>query len=247
MSERKIRIVRNGPYIVTGGIPLQERIISRRMGTETEVDFTEGRSLPQAETYALCRCGKSHNAPFCDGTHISIQFDGTENASRKPYLERASVIHGKTIDVRDDGRCALARFCHSDRGKVGKLIRHPADAEDDAAALRCVQECPAGRLTAYDKDGNELEPELQPAITLVKDPENKVCGPIYVQGRIPIESADGSDYELRNRVTLCRCGSSSIKPFCDARHVAAKFTEIEPDPFQGANADGEARDRAPAE
>jgi CDGSH-type Zn-finger protein len=33
-------------------------------------------------------------------------------------------------------------------------------------------------------------------------------------------SADGKAYEVRNRVTLCRCGSSNNKPFCDGSHAA---------------------------
>lgn len=227
MAEQKIRIIKDGPYRVTGAVPLRERIITK--SGQTEVVFQEGRILPQNEAYSLCRCGKSRKAPFCDGTHRAINFDGTETASRKPFAERASRICGPTMDVLDDGRCAFARFCHSDRGKIGRLIRSPEGPEDDAAALKCVQECPAGRLVAYDKDGHELEPELEPEIALVKDPENAVCGPIYVQGRIPLEAADGTLYEVRNRYTLCRCGTSGIKPFCDARHVAAKFTEIEAD------------------
>jgi CDGSH-type Zn-finger protein len=39
-----------------------------------------------------------------------------------------------------------------------------------------------------------------------------------VRGGITIESADGVPYEVRNRVTLCRCGRSDNKPFCDASH-----------------------------
>ncbi|NLC84577.1 MAG: iron-binding protein [Ruminococcaceae bacterium] len=227
MAERKIRILKNGPYIVSGSVPINEKIITPQ--GKSEVVFTEGRVLPQASTYSLCRCGKSRNAPFCDGTHTAINFDGTETASRKPYLERSHCINGENINVRDDDRCAFARFCHSDRGQVGRLIRNPQGREDDAAALRCVQECPAGRLTAYDKEGNELEPELDQTISILQDPSEDVCGPIYVQGRIPIESADGEVYEVRNRVTLCRCGASDNKPFCDARHVQARFTAIEPD------------------
>ncbi|HET8688843.1 MAG TPA: CDGSH iron-sulfur domain-containing protein [Methanosarcina sp.] len=40
-----------------------------------------------------------------------------------------------------------------------------------------------------------------------------------MRGGIPIESADGKQYEIRNRVTLCRCGKSRNKPFCDGSHV----------------------------
>ncbi|MHB8164175.1 MAG: CDGSH iron-sulfur domain-containing protein [Methanoregula sp.] len=31
--------------------------------------------------------------------------------------------------------------------------------------------------------------------------------------------ADGKPYTVRNRVTLCRCGKSGNKPFCDGSHV----------------------------
>jgi CDGSH-type Zn-finger protein len=39
-----------------------------------------------------------------------------------------------------------------------------------------------------------------------------------VRGEIPIQSADGKIYRIRNRVTLCRCGKSLNKPFCDSSH-----------------------------
>jgi len=40
-----------------------------------------------------------------------------------------------------------------------------------------------------------------------------------------VESADGFGYEVRNRVTLCRCGRSGNKPFCDGSHVECHFDE----------------------
>ena len=39
-------------------------------------------------------------------------------------------------------------------------------------------------------------------------------------GGIPIHGADGQAYEVRNRVTLCRCGRSANKPYCDGAHAA---------------------------
>ena len=50
-------------------------------------------------------------------------------------------------------------------------------------------------------------------------------GPIYVRGGIPIASLDGTPYEVRNRVALCRCGASQNKPFCDGSHVDAAFRD----------------------
>ena len=224
MRSYRIKILKNGPYLVTGSVPLREQIIVPH--GQTEYHFEEGRALPQAETYSLCRCGKSRNAPFCDGTHMKIGFTGDEKASRAPFMERATRLKGLTLDILDDGRCAFARFCHSDRGRLGHLIKVSDDPDNRAAALKAITECPAGRLVAVDKDGTVIEPELEPCVSILKDQEKSVCGPIYVQGGIPIESADGEVYEVRNRITLCRCGQSDIMPFCDARHVASKFTEI---------------------
>jgi CDGSH-type Zn-finger protein len=223
-SHYRIKIMRNGPYLVSGHVPLSEKLIVP--SGKHEYVYQDGRVLPQAENYSLCRCGKTKNAPFCDGSHIRTNFDGTETASKAPFMERASKMKGITLDLLDDGRCALARFCHSDKGLLSHLIRTSDDPENRAAALKAITECPAGRLVALEKDGQVIEPELDPGIDILKDPEQGVCGPIFVKGYIPIESADGEVYEVRNRITLCRCGVSRTKPFCDAKHVAARFNEI---------------------
>ena len=60
--------------------------------------------------------------------------------------------------------------------------------------------------------GKNIEPKLKASIDLLEN------GPICVKGGVPIESADGQTYEVRNRCTLCRCGKSENKPFCDASH-----------------------------
>ncbi|MEO5901562.1 MAG: CDGSH iron-sulfur domain-containing protein [Ilumatobacteraceae bacterium] len=52
-----------------------------------------------------------------------------------------------------------------------------------------------------------------------------MAGPIWVRGGIPISSSDGRAYEVRNRVTLCRCGASTNKPFCDASHAPIGFID----------------------
>jgi len=220
----KIKVMKNGPYLVSGHVPLTEKLIVPS-GKQEHV-YKEGRLLPQAENYALCRCGKSRKAPFCDNSHVRTGFDGTETASKAPFLERATKMKGATLDLLDDNRCAFARFCHSDKGSLSHLLKTSDVPENRTAALKCINECPAGRLVAFEKDGTMIEPELVPGIDILKDSEKDICGPIYVKGYIPIESADGEIYEVRNRITLCRCGVSNIKPFCDARHVKARFTEI---------------------
>ena len=64
-KDPQIRIVKDGPYIVTGNVPLYEKIITPQ-GDKSYV-YEDGQELPQSETYTLCRCGQSKNPPFCDG------------------------------------------------------------------------------------------------------------------------------------------------------------------------------------
>ncbi|NTU88518.1 MAG: iron-binding protein [Actinobacteria bacterium] len=225
MSEPKIKIVKNGPYLVSGNVPISEKKITSK---GKEYTLEDGRELPQSETYALCRCGHSKNPPFCDGSHVQAGFDGTETASWVDYLDRIEkTVVGPDLDLLDDGRCAFARFCHRNEGKAWDLIKSSDDPHLREEAIAAAYECPAGRLTARDKMGNLLDEAYEPSIEILQDPEKGVSGPISVKGKIPLESADGFTYELRNRMTLCRCGYSENKPFCDACHVGAEFRDSE--------------------
>ncbi len=218
----KIKVLKDGPYIVTGNVTLSEKIIvPKGKGYE----FKNGRNLPQADEYALCRCGKSKNAPFCDGSHEKTAFIGTETASDVKYEERAEVLEGPEIDLLDDNRCAFARFCHRNKGDVWELTENSDEEECKREAIKAASDCPAGRLVARDKTGKIIEPEYEPSIDIIQDPQKGVSGGIFVKGNIPIESSDGHIYEIRNRVVLCRCGKSMNKPFCDASHVTIKFLD----------------------
>lgn len=44
-------------------------------------------------------------------------------------------------------------------------------------------------------------------------------------GRIPVVGIEGEAYEPRDRVTLCRCGDSGNKPFCDGSHGEVGFRD----------------------
>ncbi len=64
----KVTVTRNGPYIVTGGVPL----IVAEICNDNEGYCRTWKIVnryPVKEEYALCRCGYSENRPFCDGTH----------------------------------------------------------------------------------------------------------------------------------------------------------------------------------
>jgi CDGSH-type Zn-finger protein len=68
-KEQRIKILTNGPYIVSGQVPLAEQIIKVNNEEETE-GWAEGKKYPLQETYSLCRCGRSSNKPFCDTAHM---------------------------------------------------------------------------------------------------------------------------------------------------------------------------------
>jgi len=219
-SHKKITISKNGPYLVSGSVPLAVQIIrTNEKGESTE--WVEGKSFNVTAQYALCRCGHSKNKPFCDGMHAKIGFDGTETASRSPVLGQAEVIDGPSMQLADaEGLCAFARFCDPN-GKVWNQVTSTDDAEVRKQFVHQVGMCPSGRLIAIDKrTGKSIEPHFAQSIGVVEDPSLEGSGPLWVRGGVPLISAAGSDYEVRNRMTLCRCGRSKNKPFCNGSHAA---------------------------
>ena len=218
MSGKQIRITAGGPYVVSGGVPLDEQVMVDR---DDHREYEAGSTFEVGEEYALCRCGHSKNPPFCDGAHNDVSFCGSETASRAPYDRRARIYRGETLDLFDDGRCAFARFCHRRHGSAWSLTEESDIPLLREEAIRAASDCPTGRLVQHDKtDGyREIEPDFKPSISILQDPGRGVSGPLYVKGRIPLIGTDGVPYETRNRYALCRCGVSKEMPFCDAMHV----------------------------
>ncbi len=215
----KIEITKNGPYLVSGNVPLAEQhIVTNSEGDSLE--WKEGHKYPALAQYALCRCGHSANKPFCDGTHAKVGFDGTETASREPYLKQAETIDGPTMYVTDaESLCAFARFCDP-KGRIWNLVKETDNPEARRIVEHEAGHCPSGRLIAWDrKTGKSIEPKYHPSIGLITDTEKQVKGPIWVRGGIPVISADGKPYEVRNQLTLCRCGKSDNLPFCNGAHA----------------------------
>jgi CDGSH-type Zn-finger protein len=219
----KIKVLKDGPYLVTGGVPLAEELVKTGQDGEPE-GWEKGRVYPAAEHYALCRCGATKTPPFCDGSHLRIGFDGTETAGSDDYLSDAEKTEGPEIDLTWSATyCAVARFCHRG-GDTWTLAEQSDIPENRKLAVQESCDCPSGALVAWDKKtGRAIEPELEPSIGLIENREVGQSGPIWVKGGIPIESSGGTTYEIRNRVTLCRCGASQKKPFCDGSHISCAY------------------------
>ena len=215
----QIDVGENGPYTVRGGVPLRRR---RPVVTDQgePVGWEDGDLIETEDTYWLCRCGGSENKPFCDGSHRRIGFDGTETAPTDTLADRATDYPAGPVTVHDDRKlCEHAGFCGSKLTNVWKLTQQAGDDEAARATMTAmIERCPSGAL-AYSVDGVLTEPDLPVEIGIVDD------GPLYVTGGVTVNRADGLPAETRNRVTLCRCGQSAIKPFCDGSHSKAGFAD----------------------
>jgi CDGSH-type Zn-finger protein len=214
----RIKITKNGPYIVSGQVPLERQIIiADSEGTATE--WQPSKKYEPHDKYALCRCGHSKNKPFCDGTHIEVKFVGTETADEEIHFNQPKEITGPALRLTDiEALCASARFCHR-AGGIWKLVPESSNPQKKQIAIEEASDCPSGRLVVVDKEtGKIIEPKFRKSLVLIEDPAMNVSGPIWVRGGILVESANSKAYRVRNRVTLCRCGKSKNKPFCDSSH-----------------------------
>ncbi|NDV66490.1 CDGSH iron-sulfur domain-containing protein [Bacteroides sp. 224] len=219
-EEFYIKVSAQGPYLVYGNPPIvQETFVPNKEGLPWE--YCQGLKFDYTtKVAALCRCGASKKHPFCDGSHKEADWNPEETSDKRPILEDSKEYKGPNLVLSDNRKfCALARFCDS-HGTAWKLAKKAQTEEEKELARHSAGYCPAGRLLLYDREKQEVyEPEFKPSIGVLEDPTLKVSGPLWVKGGIRIESADGESYEIRNRVTLCRCGKSRNKPFCDGAHV----------------------------
>ena len=220
-----VHIVKDGPYVVSGHLPMIEQAIGINAARDS-VKWVTGTTIPSPETYALCRCGKSKSKPFCDGSHAKVGFVGTETARRDPHQEQAKIMRGPTMTLSDaEALCAFARFCDT-HGQVWNLVNATNDPAASKHFLKQSADCPSGRLVAWDNASHQpVEPTYEPSIGLIEDPAKGCSGPIWLRGGVQVVGADGFKYEVRNRVTLCRCGASQNKPFCDGTHAAIHFND----------------------
>lgn len=221
----QISILKNGAYAIEGNIPLEEESIVSD-GSGVSYEWKKKKTYPKQETYLLCRCGKSKNKPYCDSSHIKAGFNGTETASKKPFVKQAKKYVGPGIDLLDVyDLCSISRFCDRFEG-IWKLTKKSDNNKNKKEVTRQACNCPSGRLVAIDKKtGKAIEPALRKSISITQDPQKNCSGPLWVKGGIQIKSSSGLYYETRNRVALCRCGKSQNKPFCDGTHIETEFKD----------------------
>ena len=192
-------------------------------GTDMEIVDGQGRAygLAGRTVISLCRCGGSQNKPFCDGTHGSNGFRDDNRAD--PAKDKREAFAGKSITIFDNrALCAHAAHCTEELASVFRYGKEPWIDPDGAARqeiIAVIRKCPSGALS-YAIDGVEAAPLPRPAMVTVTDD-----GPYRISGGIELVGVKQGDGASSDHYTLCRCGASNNKPFCDGSHWDAGFRD----------------------
>ena len=221
----KILPLPNGPYYLLND--MEPKIVEN-------LQSSEGKQLSTIVGIALCRCGASKNKPFCDGTHGTIGFssenkvaeNGDGSGEKKVIKDRRKNYAGKKITIHDNRRiCSHAAECVNSLPSVFKLNTRPwidPDATTLEEIINTIRKCPSSALS-YSINGIEYrdQNERKPMVTVSKDGPYVITGGIDLIGD-NIQFGDGASKE---HYTLCRCGASSNKPFCDGMHKVINFND----------------------
>lgn len=195
----------DGPYLVTG-----VQGLSNQKG-----------SIETKAVVALCRCGGSKNKPFCDGTHGKIGFSSAKVEVRMP--DKRDDYLGQGLTIHDNrSLCAHAGACTDGLSAVFRLRQEPwidPHGASTAEIIEVIRKCPSGALS-YTVDGVEhRDRDGSPAIFVSPN------GPYVVTGGPELLDTQFGEGASTKQFTLCRCGASKNKPFCDGAHWEQKFTD----------------------
>ncbi len=214
MAEEKPKIacLPNGPYYLLND--LTPKVVPN-------LQNSKGEPCSTVTGVALCRCGGSANKPFCDGTHGRIGF--TDEKLSDGSMDKRRSFAGTGITIHDNrGVCSHAGHCTDNLRSVFKLNEEPWIDPDGAAVeeiIATIRQCPSGALS-YTVDG--VEHRNQTAEALVTVTKN---GPYAVTGDIELIQQTHGEGASTEHYTLCRCGASKNKPFCDGSHWEIGFKD----------------------
>jgi CDGSH-type Zn-finger protein len=212
LQKPKIACLPNGPYYLLND-PTPAAVPNLRRAN--------GESCVTVAGIALCRCGGSRNKPFCDGTHGTIGF--TDERTADDSLNRRVDYVGKRITIHDNrGICAHAGICTDRLEAVFRMNQEPWIDPDGASAaeiLDTVAKCPSGALSCSIDGVEHRDQDREPMVQVTDD------GPYAITGGIELVGVPFAANASKEHYTLCRCGASKNKPFCDGSHWQVGFQD----------------------
>jgi len=212
-SKAQILPLPNGPYYYFTDFTPQE--VDGIVNSQNE-------KIRNLKGTALCRCGASDNKPFCVGAHGQIGF--SDRKETDGHFDKRDNYVGKEITIHDNrGICSHVGFCTDNLPSVFKLGQEPWIDPNGASKdeiIATIEKCPSGALS-YSVDGEEYrDQDREPLVKVSKD------GPYFVTGGIEIVGHENRAEDVsEEHCTLCRCGSSKNKPFCDGTHWQIGFKD----------------------
>jgi CDGSH-type Zn-finger protein len=211
----KIVPIANGPlYLINSQTPQKVENLQN----------SKGEPISRIASVALCRCGGSKNKPFCDGTHGPSGFS-SENKNPPQAADKRKDYFGEKITVHDNRRiCSHSAECLRNLESVFSLKERPWINPDHAtveSVIDTVRKCPSGALS-YSVNGEEHRDQTDRKPVVIVDKN----GPYRVEGGIELVGVENlATGASKEHYTLCRCGASNNKPFCDGTHLSVKFRD----------------------
>ncbi len=180
--------------------------------SEDGILFSEDQQLETKNAAFLCRCGHSAKKPFCDGAHNKAGFSSAKEIDQQIIQEYT----GREVCITfNRSICAGAAHCvhelpevFSSQGSENWIF---PDQGSLAEIEKTVCSCPSGALTYTVKGERFIDSRTQPKVSIVKN------GP-YIVESVPFEGAMDALHWSPTKYTLCRCGLSKNKPYCDYSH-----------------------------
>ena len=189
-------------------------------GLENFID-SDGKRLETKPAMGMCRCGASLNKPYCDGNHKYAGFTDEVSPERTP--DRLRAYEGEAITILNNPLlCSVAEYCHRELETVFDTRKAPwIDPNGDSLERirNLLAKGPSGALS------DAITGEPQPAKNCAATISIETNGPLRITGSIELKDANWGQGASQEHYTLCRCGASKNKPFCDGSHSAIHFDD----------------------
>ncbi|MBV6656278.1 MAG: CDGSH iron-sulfur domain-containing protein [Devosiaceae bacterium] len=185
----------------------------------------QGVTADAKPVVALCRCGASANKPFCDGSHAAASFSSAPGSAklRNTPIDYSGTVDGVPVTISyTPVLCTHAAQCQAKAASVFDPKAKPW-VQPDGGKLTEIMDvmaaCPSGalRVSVGDQEPQHLTTG-EVSIRIEKD------GPYHVTN-VGLEAEFNGEGASRAKYSLCRCGLSNNKPFCDGSHYDAKWSD----------------------
>jgi CDGSH-type Zn-finger protein/uncharacterized Fe-S cluster protein YjdI len=175
----------------------------------------------RASGEAMAAASAPAPAPAPASAATSAEVPPPAAGAQPPAIEE---VRAERVILRFEGkRCIHSRHCVLGAPDVflanvkGPWLHPEAVSPDELAEI--AHSCPSGAITYERSDGGPQE--QAPKVNVARIREN---GPLAIHAAIELEGQGSSESSVTMfRATLCRCGASKNKPFCDNSHLKLPF------------------------